>query len=219
MYCSIGASWPVPGGLSSCTLFFLAARDNRWSEFRREHRERHAGNETGRPTKLILAQAVPRAFPTDLVVQHETRWCTTSLSFYQADRRASSRSRTYSQVGATCSQSRIFTLHAETRTVWAAFACGSAGLGHIWAICDTHGPPAHGRTTLDGWYAPCPLFRILTDQNALSSAGAILPIINHGLPMTSKGYLIPKSGPGASHEDAAVVCCGLMMQRIAAVIV
>ena len=57
------------------------------------------------------------------------------------------------------------------------------------------------------------LFRILTDQVALSSAGAMFPITNHGLPTMSMGYLLPKSGPGASREDAAVVWRGLMVQK------
>ena len=41
----------------------------------------------------------------------------------------------------------------------------------------------------------------------------MLPITIHGLPTMSMGYLLPKSGPGASREDAAVVWRGLMVQK------
>ncbi|KIM56549.1 hypothetical protein SCLCIDRAFT_17148 [Scleroderma citrinum Foug A] len=51
------------------------------------------------------------------------------------------------------------------------------------------------------------------DEPPLTSTGAMLPITNHGLPTMSMGYLLPKSGPGASREDAAVVWRGLMVQK------
>ncbi|KAG6331222.1 hypothetical protein ID866_7866 [Astraeus odoratus] len=51
------------------------------------------------------------------------------------------------------------------------------------------------------------------DEPHLTSAGAILPITNHGLPTMSMGYLLPKSQPGSPREDAAVVWRGLMVQK------
>lgn len=51
------------------------------------------------------------------------------------------------------------------------------------------------------------------DEPSLTSAGAIIPIINHGIPTMSMGYLLPKSSPDASHEDVAVVWRGLMVQK------
>lgn len=43
--------------------------------------------------------------------------------------------------------------------------------------------------------------------------GAILPIVNHGLPTMSMGYLLPKSTEHKAREDAAVVWRGLMVQK------
>ncbi|KAH7890373.1 P-loop containing nucleoside triphosphate hydrolase protein [Phlebopus sp. FC_14] len=43
--------------------------------------------------------------------------------------------------------------------------------------------------------------------------GAILPIINHGLPTMSMGYLLPKSNDNVSRQDVAVVWRGLMVQK------
>lgn len=51
-----------------------------------------------------------------------------------------------------------------------------------------------------------------TDEPPLTPGGAILPVINHGLPTMSMGYLLPKSESG-SREDAAVVWRGLMVQK------
>ncbi|KAI6026530.1 hypothetical protein PISMIDRAFT_284698 [Pisolithus microcarpus 441] len=51
-----------------------------------------------------------------------------------------------------------------------------------------------------------------TDEPPLTSAGAILPVTNHGIPTMSMGYLLPKSESG-SREDAAVVWRGLMVQK------
>lgn len=48
---------------------------------------------------------------------------------------------------------------------------------------------------------------------SVRTAGAIIPIINHGIPTMSMGYLLPKSSPDASHEDVAVVWRGLMVQK------
>ncbi|KIJ60724.1 hypothetical protein HYDPIDRAFT_138651 [Hydnomerulius pinastri MD-312] len=52
-----------------------------------------------------------------------------------------------------------------------------------------------------------------TDEPSLTSSGALLPIINHGMPTMSMGYLLPKSTESASREDAAVVWRGLMVQK------
>lgn len=41
----------------------------------------------------------------------------------------------------------------------------------------------------------------------------MLPIINHGLPTMSMGYLLPKSTENKAREDAAVVWRGLMVQK------
>ncbi|KAH7890375.1 P-loop containing nucleoside triphosphate hydrolase protein [Phlebopus sp. FC_14] len=52
-----------------------------------------------------------------------------------------------------------------------------------------------------------------SDEPPLTSSGAILPIINHGLPTMSMGYLLPKSRDNVSREDVAVVWRGLMVQK------
>ncbi|KAH7922730.1 P-loop containing nucleoside triphosphate hydrolase protein [Leucogyrophana mollusca] len=52
-----------------------------------------------------------------------------------------------------------------------------------------------------------------SDEPELTSGGALLPIVNHGLPTMSMGYLLPKSGDDASRADAAVVWRGLMVQK------
>lgn len=41
----------------------------------------------------------------------------------------------------------------------------------------------------------------------------MLPIINHGLPTMSMGYLLPKSTESKPREDAAIVWRGLMVQK------
>ncbi|KAH7905722.1 P-loop containing nucleoside triphosphate hydrolase protein [Hygrophoropsis aurantiaca] len=51
------------------------------------------------------------------------------------------------------------------------------------------------------------------DEPELTSSGALLPVINHGLPTMSMGYLLPKSGEDGSRADAAVVWRGLMVQK------
>ncbi|KAF8559471.1 P-loop containing nucleoside triphosphate hydrolase protein [Imleria badia] len=51
------------------------------------------------------------------------------------------------------------------------------------------------------------------DEPALTSGGAMLPIMNHGLPTMSMGYLLPKSTENKPREDAAVVWRGLMVQK------
>ncbi|KAF9244273.1 P-loop containing nucleoside triphosphate hydrolase protein [Melanogaster broomeanus] len=52
-----------------------------------------------------------------------------------------------------------------------------------------------------------------SDEPPLTSSGAILPIINHGLPTMSMGYLLPKSTENVLREDAAIVWRGLMVQK------
>ncbi|KAG9311323.1 P-loop containing nucleoside triphosphate hydrolase protein [Chiua virens] len=51
------------------------------------------------------------------------------------------------------------------------------------------------------------------DEPALTAGGALMPIINHGLPTMSMGYLLPKSTENKSREDAAIVWRGLMVQK------
>ncbi|KAF8841471.1 P-loop containing nucleoside triphosphate hydrolase protein [Paxillus ammoniavirescens] len=52
-----------------------------------------------------------------------------------------------------------------------------------------------------------------SDEPPLTSSGSILPIVNHGLPTMSMGYLLPKSTENALKEDAAIVWRGLMVQK------
>ncbi|KAH0828609.1 P-loop containing nucleoside triphosphate hydrolase protein [Lanmaoa asiatica] len=52
-----------------------------------------------------------------------------------------------------------------------------------------------------------------SDEPALTSGGAMLPIMNHGLPTMSMGYLLPQSTENKSREDAAIVWRGLMVQK------
>lgn len=41
----------------------------------------------------------------------------------------------------------------------------------------------------------------------------MLPVMNHGLPTMSMGYLLPKSTENKPREDTAVVWRGLMVQK------
>lgn len=45
------------------------------------------------------------------------------------------------------------------------------------------------------------------------SAGAILPLTNHGIPVMSMGFLLPKSPTTGSSDDTPVVWRGLMVQK------
>ena len=45
------------------------------------------------------------------------------------------------------------------------------------------------------------------------AAGAIRPIVNHGLPCMSMGFLLPKAPGSDSAADTAVVWRGLMVQK------
>ncbi|OCH92403.1 P-loop containing nucleoside triphosphate hydrolase protein [Obba rivulosa] len=48
----------------------------------------------------------------------------------------------------------------------------------------------------------------------LTSAGAIVPLRNHGLPCMSMGFLLPKSAGSDSNADTPVVWRGLMVQKV-----
>lgn len=45
------------------------------------------------------------------------------------------------------------------------------------------------------------------------AAGAIIPVVNHGLPCMSMGFLLPKAPGTDSSADTAVVWRGLMVQK------
>ena len=45
------------------------------------------------------------------------------------------------------------------------------------------------------------------------AAGAIRPIVNHGLPCMSMGFLLPRPADGSSAADTPVVWRGLMVQK------
>ncbi|KAG6868395.1 hypothetical protein C0993_003631 [Termitomyces sp. T159_Od127] len=47
----------------------------------------------------------------------------------------------------------------------------------------------------------------------LTPAGALRPLVNHGLPTMSMGYLLPRSAESNSTDDTAVVWRGLMVQK------
>ncbi|KAG6879290.1 hypothetical protein C0992_003774 [Termitomyces sp. T32_za158] len=47
----------------------------------------------------------------------------------------------------------------------------------------------------------------------LTPAGALRPLINHGMPTMSMGYLLPRSAETNSTDDTAVVWRGLMVQK------
>ncbi|KAG6819916.1 hypothetical protein H0H93_007450 [Arthromyces matolae] len=52
-----------------------------------------------------------------------------------------------------------------------------------------------------------------TGEPELTSAGALRPLTNHGIPTMSMGYLLPKSPGTDSTDDTAVVWRGLMVQK------
>jgi Mrp family chromosome partitioning ATPase len=45
------------------------------------------------------------------------------------------------------------------------------------------------------------------------AAGALLPLINHGISCMSMGFLLPKASSGQTDMEAAVVWRGLMVQK------
>lgn len=47
----------------------------------------------------------------------------------------------------------------------------------------------------------------------LWSDGALIPLMNHGIPCMSMGFLLPKTASGEMDADAAVVWRGLMVQK------
>ncbi|KAI0670105.1 P-loop containing nucleoside triphosphate hydrolase protein [Trametes maxima] len=51
------------------------------------------------------------------------------------------------------------------------------------------------------------------EEPRLTDAGAIVPIVNHGLPCMSMGFLLPKAPGTDSSADTAVVWRGLMVQK------
>ena len=55
--------------------------------------------------------------------------------------------------------------------------------------------------------------RCISFELKTSAAGAIVPIVNHGLPCMSMGFLLPKTPGTDSSADTAVVWRGLMVQK------
>ncbi|KAI9057176.1 P-loop containing nucleoside triphosphate hydrolase protein [Trametes sanguinea] len=51
------------------------------------------------------------------------------------------------------------------------------------------------------------------EEPSLTEAGAIVPIVNHGLPCMSMGFLLPKAPGTDSSADTPVVWRGLMVQK------
>jgi NUBPL iron-transfer P-loop NTPase len=47
----------------------------------------------------------------------------------------------------------------------------------------------------------------------LALAGAIIPLVNHGLPTMSMGFLLPRPPDAASNSDTPIVWRGLMVQK------
>ncbi|OJA07801.1 hypothetical protein AZE42_03421 [Rhizopogon vesiculosus] len=52
-----------------------------------------------------------------------------------------------------------------------------------------------------------------SDDPRLTSAGALIPITNHGVPTMSMGYLVPKPPPDSTEFEGAIVWRGLMVQK------
>ncbi|KAG1717894.1 P-loop containing nucleoside triphosphate hydrolase protein [Suillus lakei] len=52
-----------------------------------------------------------------------------------------------------------------------------------------------------------------SDDPHLTSAGALVPIINHGIPTMSMGYLVPRPPPDSTEFEGAIVWRGLMVQK------
>ncbi|OBZ77303.1 Iron-sulfur protein IND1 [Grifola frondosa] len=51
------------------------------------------------------------------------------------------------------------------------------------------------------------------DEPRLTSAGALIPLTNHGLPCMSMGFLLPRAANSESSADTPVVWRGLMVQK------
>ncbi|KAJ6498114.1 hypothetical protein C8R47DRAFT_1212438 [Mycena vitilis] len=52
-----------------------------------------------------------------------------------------------------------------------------------------------------------------SEEPLLTSGGALIPLINHGIPTMSMGYLLPRSADTNSTNDSPVVWRGLMVQK------
>lgn len=48
---------------------------------------------------------------------------------------------------------------------------------------------------------------------SIVSAGAIVPLVNHGLPVMSMGFLLPRPPDATHNSDTAIVWRGLMVQK------
>ncbi|OSX62455.1 hypothetical protein POSPLADRAFT_1142964 [Postia placenta MAD-698-R-SB12] len=51
------------------------------------------------------------------------------------------------------------------------------------------------------------------DEPRLTPAGALVPLVNHGLPCMSMGFLLPRAPASGSSADTPVVWRGLMVQK------
>ncbi|CAK5279812.1 unnamed protein product [Mycena citricolor] len=51
------------------------------------------------------------------------------------------------------------------------------------------------------------------EEPLLTDGGAIVPLVNHGIPTMSMGFLLPRSADSASTDDTPVVWRGLMVQK------
>ncbi|THH11336.1 hypothetical protein EW146_g8078 [Bondarzewia mesenterica] len=51
------------------------------------------------------------------------------------------------------------------------------------------------------------------DEPHLTPGGALIPLMNHGLPCMSMGFLLPRTASSDSNADVAVVWRGLMVQK------
>jgi len=52
-----------------------------------------------------------------------------------------------------------------------------------------------------------------SEEPRLTSTGAIIPLVNHGLPTMSMGFLLPRPPDAASNSDTPIVWRGLMVQK------
>jgi len=53
-----------------------------------------------------------------------------------------------------------------------------------------------------------------SEEPRLTSTGAIIPLVNHGLPTMSMGFLLPRPPGAASNSDTPIVWRGLMVQKV-----
>ncbi|PPQ90159.1 hypothetical protein CVT25_012470 [Psilocybe cyanescens] len=80
----------------------------------------------------------------------------------------------------------------------------------------TNAPLRVGILDLDIFGPSIPTLMALKNagEPALTSVGSILPMINHGLPCMSMGFLIPSTIPGSDdNTDTPIVWRGLMVQK------